>query len=266
MIRYSRAVLVVSFGTSDQVSEESTVAAAEREIGERFEGVRVYRAYSSDSVRKKLRRERGIRVDDVQEALERIKTDGYMQVYVQPTHLIDDAANEDMTEEVDARIACGCYAAAVTGRPLLDSEADFEKAAAALAASLPDARREDTGVILTGCTGSYSEKAALSGLQKNFDKLDMKNFFTAPAGAEEEIQKLADKLKENGICEVMLIPLSFSSDSSGYHIDDEKYRGRNKTKDVLLSGGFRVRSALKGLGECSGIRELAGDHLAEILR
>lgn len=263
MEKYRRAVLIVSYGTSDQVSLEKTVEAAEKDVSEHFEGTKVYRAFSSDSVRKKLRRERGVRVDDVQEALERIKTDGYMQVYVQPVHMIEDSANECMREEVDARIACGCYAAAVTGRPLLDSDRDFEEAAAALAAALPDARREHgRALLITGCTGSLSEKQALDRLQKAFDRISPESFFTVGAKDDKMLKILADRFLQEDIQEILALPLAFSSGGSGLCADTLK----DTAGPYLQSRGLRVRSVMKGMGECAGIRGLAIRHLEQILR
>lgn len=63
----------------------------------------------------------------VQEALERIKTDGYMTTYVQPLFLLPGRDTDAMDEEIDARISYGCFSSIYRGTSLPYTLCDLRK-------------------------------------------------------------------------------------------------------------------------------------------
>ena len=168
----------MSDGTTDRAQLQNTVDAAASSLRERFGLAAVYPSYTDKSVRRKLRRRDGIRTDDVQEALERARTDGFLYIFVQPFYITDCREYRKMLEEVDARIACGCYAAAEAGRPLITSREDVRRAADVLADELPDVGCDHTGIFLMGCDGSDGEKRILQNLTEDLNERIPERFFS----------------------------------------------------------------------------------------
>ena len=87
-MRRSKAILVVSFGTSHPDALEKNIGAIENSVKEAFSGRVVRRAFTSGTVRKKIWERDHIRVDDVHEALERLLSENIFDVAVLPTHVI----------------------------------------------------------------------------------------------------------------------------------------------------------------------------------
>ena len=86
---YDKAILVVSFGTSYEETRKKTIDAIEEDIREAFPDYRIYRAFTSKIIIKKLKSRDNIHVDTVSEALERMINDGIKDLILQPTHVIN---------------------------------------------------------------------------------------------------------------------------------------------------------------------------------
>ena len=79
-----KGILVVSFGTSHLDTMKKTIDVIEKEIAEKFDGCRVYRAFTSGMIIRKLKRTENMDIDTVSEALKRMAADGMEDVIVQP--------------------------------------------------------------------------------------------------------------------------------------------------------------------------------------
>ena len=94
-----RAILVVSFGTSYEETRKVTIDAIEQEIGDAHPDYKIYRAWTSKMILKKLKKRDNIHYDTVTEAFQRMREDGITDVVVQPTHVINGIENDLMTQE-----------------------------------------------------------------------------------------------------------------------------------------------------------------------
>ena len=68
----NRAILVVSFGTSHMDALEKSIERIELHIEEAFPECRVYRAFTSEMILRKLRRTKGLQFHTVKEAMEQM--------------------------------------------------------------------------------------------------------------------------------------------------------------------------------------------------
>ena len=83
-----KALLAVSFGTIHEDTLEKNIAAIERDLAAAFPERTLRRAFTSGMILKKLQGE-GTHIDDVPAALERLAAEGYTDVLVQPTHIMN---------------------------------------------------------------------------------------------------------------------------------------------------------------------------------
>ena len=121
-----------------------------------FPGRTLRRAFTSGMILRKLEKE-GTHIDDVPQALERLADEGYVDVVVQPTHIL----NGDEYDKLMAQAApfAGRFARLSFGKPLLTAEADYRALADALLSDLP-APSEDAAVLYMGHgTGHYANAA-----------------------------------------------------------------------------------------------------------
>lgn len=84
-----KAILVVSFGTSYHETREKNIDAIEQAIARAFPEYKVYRAWTSKMIMKKLLKRDGIKINNVTEAMDQMAADGITDVIVQPTHVIN---------------------------------------------------------------------------------------------------------------------------------------------------------------------------------
>ena len=121
-----KGILVVSFGTSHMDTMEKTITVIEREIARRFPEWRVYRAFTSRMIVRKLKRTENMEIDTVEEALKRMAADGISEVIVQPTHIINGIENDRMMENLMEHMSL--FNRIRVGKPLLSSVDDYKKA------------------------------------------------------------------------------------------------------------------------------------------
>ena len=120
-----KAVLVVSFGTTHEDTRIKTIEAIENDIRKIDENVKVYRAWTSKIIMKRVRENLGLEVDDVQKAMERMKKEGIKKLLVQPTHIINGIENDNMIRDV--RKYESYFEKIIFGKPLLTDDEDYEK-------------------------------------------------------------------------------------------------------------------------------------------
>lgn len=78
-----QAILAVSFGTSHFDTLEKTIAAIEADLAAAFPGRTLRRAFTSGMILRKLEKE-GTHIDDVPQALERLRTRGMWTWWCSP--------------------------------------------------------------------------------------------------------------------------------------------------------------------------------------
>ena len=100
MERKTKAILVVSFGTSFHRTREKTIDRIEADIEAAYPDYQIYRAWTSKMIIAKLLRRDGVKVPTVAEAVEQMIADGITELIVQPTHVINGVENDLMKEDV----------------------------------------------------------------------------------------------------------------------------------------------------------------------
>ena len=140
-----KGILVVSFGTSHLDTMEKTIDVIERDVSRKFPECRVYRAFTSRMIIRKLKRTENMAVDTVEEAVKRMASDGIEDVIVQPTHIINGIENDRMMEDLMENMSC--FKRIRVGKPLLSSVDDYKKSIHAVMAEteLSDNRGELPG-------------------------------------------------------------------------------------------------------------------------
>ena len=150
-----KGILVVSFGTSHLDTMKKTISVIEQEISERFQEYRVYRAFTSGMIIRKLKRTENLAVDTVQEALNRMKEDGIEDVIVQPTHIINGVEYDRMMKDLMENMFL--FRRIRVGKPLLSSVDDYKKS---IHAVMAETRLEDDEML--GLMGHGTDQHANS--------------------------------------------------------------------------------------------------------
>ena len=96
-----KALLAVSFGTTHEDTLEKNIAAIERDLAAAFPERTLRRAFTSGMVLRRWKKERGVEIDDVPAALERLAGEGYTDLLLQPTHVMNGEEYHKMLQQAE---------------------------------------------------------------------------------------------------------------------------------------------------------------------
>lgn len=251
-----RGILAVSFGTSYEETRRKTIDQIERDIQERYPEYRVYRAWTSGMIRKKVLQRDGLSVPDVRGALEQMEKDGITQVIVQPTHVINGIENERMLQDI--RAYENRFAAVVTGAPLLTTQEDHDRVVKAVAEELHPA--DDEALVLMGHGTEHYANAVYAALDYQFKDMSYKNIFMGTVEAYPAFDSLFRQVQAVKPRRVTLAP--FMIVAGDHATNDLSGQEEDSWKSRFEEHGFEVNCVLKGLGEYKSIRTIFLDHIA----
>lgn len=252
-----KGVLLVAFGTSVE-GADTVYANIENKVRAALPGVEVRWAYSSKMIRHKLARERNARPDSPAEALARMMDEDFSHVVVQSLQTIPGEEFHALSETAQAFSGMPKgMKQVVVGYPLLATTADLEKAASALLANAPEARKPGEAVVFVGHGTNHPANVYYAGLQFHLWKKDRNAFVGTVEGAPTQ-EDVVRELKKAGIKKAYLIPLLAVA---GDHARNDIGGGEpGSWKSVLTAQGVACEPVLKGTAEYGGIVDIWVEH------
>ena len=253
-----KGILVVSFGTSHMDTMEKTITVIEREIARRFPEWRVYRAFTSRMIVRKLKRTENMEIDTVEEALKRMAADGISEVIVQPTHIINGIENDRMMEDLMEHMSL--FNRIRVGKPLLSSVDDYKKAIHGVMSEVG----LETGemLVLMGHGTDHHANSAYPTLEYTFQALDHKQVLLGTVDSFQQLKNVMAKLEIAEKKKVALMPFMLVA---GDHAKNDMAGEEDSWKSELEDAGYEVRVIMKGLGEFEGIRKIFLEHIEEAM-
>lgn len=239
------AILIVSFGTTHLDALEKNICAVERDIQAAYPETSCFRAFTSPTVRRRLKEKFGIEIDSVEEALQKIKASGFTHVTVQPTLLLPGEEYDRLRRDVLTAAGDLCIS---IGLPLLWEDGDIQAMARILKRAYPT--EEDTILLAMGHGTSHAADSVYFRLRKAMTALGME-LCTVEGSIDFDgaIKNLLNQPRRK----VHLVPLLLvagdhsKNDMAGDEPDSLKSR--------LTAAGFSVTCSLAGLGEIPEIRQ-----------
>lgn len=256
-----RAILVVSFGTSHAATREKTIGAIETEIAAAFPDYEIRRAFTSGMILKLLKKRDGIAIDTVAEAMERLASEGFQQVIIQPTHVINGEEYDDMA--ADAEQYRDRFEKITIGAPLLTHTEDYRKVIHAVTEQLPGLDVQDA-LVLMGHGTKHHANAVYAALDYHFKDMGYSNVFVGTVEAYPDVHTMVRKVKEYQPKRITLLPLMVVA--GDHAVNDMAGEEEDSWKEIFKKEGYEVSCILKGLGEFKSIREIYLDHLSEAMK
>lgn len=265
-----KAILVVSFGTTYLDTLKLTIESTENKIRMAFPDYEVRRAFTSRIVIKKLAERYGIQVDTERQAIERLQTEKYREVYIQPLHVVAGLEYEKIREMVGGyiRSSVAQFDKIRLGRPLLyymgqeGNQDDYRIAIEAIRKELP---RQEVGeaLVFMGHGGVHPANAAYAALQLKLADAGLENAFVYTIEGFPILDDIIEKLKRNKVRKVTLVPFMLVA---GDHANNDM-AGEDETsaKSRLQIAGFEVTVLLRGLGENPAIQDIYLEHLRDVI-
>lgn len=276
-------ILVVSFGTSFNDSRTNDIGGIEKAIQKAFPTLSVRRAFTSQIIINHVQARDGIKIDNVDQALERAVNNKVKTLIVQPTHLMHGAEYDELTETL------GKYAdkfeQVIVSEPLLGEHADDEKAVnkdkEIVAKSVLDAAIEDAGFesidksieestafVFLGHGTSHKAKVTYSQMVNTFKDLGYPNAFVGTVEGEPEetsVDEVISAVADAGFKNVILRPLMVvagdhaNNDMAGD--DEDSWKSIFESKGVFNS----VECQIEGLGSIEELQNLYVSHINDAL-
>ena len=254
-------ILVVSFGTSYNDTRDKTIGAIENKIAETYPDYEVRRAFTSQIIIDKLKERDNLEIDNVEEALDRLVSDGVKTLVVQPTHLMSGYEYDDLAAAVEEYK--DKFDSVAFGAPLLTSEEDFDAVAAALPEITKDYNQDGTAVVFMGHGTEHESNAVYEKLQGKLTDAGLDNYYIGTVEATPSLDDMVAAAKDGGYSKVVLEPLMVVA---GDHANNDMAGDEDDSwKSVFEKEGFEVECVLSGLGEFSEIQDIYAAHVGDAI-
>ena len=261
-----KAILVVSFGTSFNENRVKTIGAVERDIAEAFPDWEVRRAFTSKMIIAKLKKRDGEHIDYITEAIDRLADDGFTDIIVQPTHIMNGIEYDFVVEAVKER--AGRFASVKIGKPLLTSLEDYNAVMDAIDRDIVPLAEEvaggKTSVVFMGHGTEHFANATYSQLQLIMRISNHPNIYITTVEGFPDYHDTIKLMDGRGIRKAVLVPFMLVA---GDHANNDMAGDEEGSmKNVFSKEGYTVFCILKGLGEFPAFRKLFVDHIAQAMK
>lgn len=252
-----REILVVSFGTSFNDSRRLTIGSIENAIAEAYPDWSVRRAFTSQIIIDHVAERDGVKMDNVQEALERASNNGVRELIIQPTHIMDGYEYNDLVDEV-ARYA-DAFEKVSIGEPLLTSEEDFTQVGNIIMEETAEYDTEDTAIVFMGHGTEADSNAVYGQMQEVLNDAGQDNYFIGTVEAKPDLNDVMDAVKGGSYTRVVLRPLMIVA---GDHANNDMAGDEEGSWKTEFEGaGYQVECVLEGLGQIPAVQQIYVAHV-----
>ena len=241
------AIIAASFGTVYKDTCENTIGNIENALKAAFPSVPVFRAFTSRMIVDMVKKKGSFEIDLLSDVIKRLKNDGFTDIFVQPTHIMNGPDYESVKNEALA------FQGVSVGIPLLNNEADCGDLALVLKEELGDFT--DCAIVLAGHGADQPYNDIYTQLE---DKIGRDNWFVGVLHGEPGVHTILEKVKQTGMKKVCLASLMISF--GGHARKNVMGDSKDSWKSIFEKAGFEVICHEKGIGEYSGTSEIIKNH------
>lgn len=254
-----KAILVVSFGTTYSDTRKLTLDAIENKIAKYYKDYEVRKAYTSHMVIKKLKNRDNLSVDTPEEALEKLYSEGFEEVVVQPLHIIPGIEYDYVKNTVEKFINRKAFKKLILGTPVMYEHGDYEVFLDAIRTIIPNSK----AVIFMAHGSNHYANACYCELMDVIHERKFNNVFIATVEGYPGIEQGIKWLEKLGAHEVMLAPLLVVA---GDHVKNDMCGEKEDSwKNILKLKGFKVETYVHGLGELKDFQKIYVSHIKKAL-
>jgi sirohydrochlorin cobaltochelatase len=249
-------ILLVAFGSSE-ASAQVSFENIDKQVKAAYPGIPVRWAYTSHIIRNKLAK-MGKLLDSPEVALAKMVDEKFSHVAVQSLHTIGGEEYHDLRRTVGAFKAMGGFRKIVLGYPLMATQKDMQKIAAAVMQSIPEERKKKDAVVLMGHGTHHPSNAFYAALMFQLQLQDP-NIFVGTVEGYPEVGLIKTLLKKNGIKKAYLMP--FMSVAGDHAKNDMAGDEEDSWKSILVKAGIECVPVLKGTAEYDSYVQIWVEHL-----
>ena len=249
-------LLVLSFGTSFNDSRRLNIGAIESDLEKAFPDYSVRRGFTANIVIDHIQNRDGVKIDDVDEAMNRAVDNNVKNLVIQPTHLMNGLEYQELEEQV-AQYADAFDKIAI-GKPLLTSEDDFKRVEQALVDWTSEYDDGETAICFMGHGTEAESNEVYQKIQDLLTADGHDNYFVGTVEASPSLEDVLAKVKAGSYKRVVLEPLMVVA---GDHANNDMAgEEEDSWKTTFEDAGYEVTCLLRGLGENEAIRQIYVEH------
>ena len=249
-------LLVLSFGTSFNDSRRLNIGAIESDLETAFPDYSVRRGFTANIVIDHIQKRDSVKIDDVDEAMNRAVDNNVKNLVIQPTHLMNGLEYQELEEQV-AQYADAFDKIAI-GKPLLTSEDDFKRVEQALVDWTSEYDDGETAICFMGHGTEAESNEVYQKMQDLLTADGHDNYFVGTVEASPSLEDVLAKVKAGSYKRVVLEPLMVVA---GDHANNDMAgEEEDSWKTTFEDAGYEVTCLLRGLGENEAIRQIYVEH------
>ncbi len=245
----NKGILVTSFGTSHKDTRKKSIEALENMVKEKYGAERVERAFTSNIVRKIIKKNEGIYVYNQEEGIKALKNKGYSEIITMSTHILNGIEYSKLNDKYGK----------IT-KPLLFSDEDYHKIVND--DKFNDLEGNDALIFMGHGTESEADKS-YEILQEKYKEKGRDNIFIATVEGKITLEDIIKKIKNKNYKKVLLKP--FMIVAGDHAKNDMASDEKDSWKTILENNNFEVEVKLIGMGEYDFIQNMFMDKLAQII-
>ena len=245
----NKGILVTSFGTSHKDTRKKSIEALENMVKEKYGAEREERAFTSNIVRKIIKKNEGIYVYNQEEGIKALKNKGYSEIITMSTHILSGIEYSKLNDKYGK----------IT-KPLLFSDEDYHKIVND--DKFNDLEGNDALIFMGHGTESEADKS-YEILQEKYKEKRRENSFIATVEGKITLEDIIKKIKNKNYKKVLLKP--FMIVAGDHAKNDMASDEKDSWKTILENNNFEVEVKLIGMGEYDFIQTMFMDKLAQII-
>jgi sirohydrochlorin cobaltochelatase len=253
-----KAILVVSFGTSYNDTRAKTIDAIEEKIKDTYSSeYDVRRAFTAQIIIDKLKSRDGLEINNVDQAMQSLVSEGFGILYIQPTHIMNGEEYDELCAAVEPYKEN--FETLSIGKPLLTTTEDYEELVGIIKEETKDLNKEGTAVVFMGHGTPHFANSTYACLDYHMKHEIAENYYVGTVEGYPTITEVIGDVDKQNATKVTLLPFMIvagdhaNNDMGG---DDE-----DSWKTQFKQAGYEVNVVLKGLGEYEGVQNMVVEHL-----
>lgn len=254
----TKAILVVSFGTTYPETRKRTIEACEKVFQKRFPDFEVYRAFTSNYVIRKVKEKEGLEVWTVSQALENLKNLGVHEVYIQPLHVILGSEYQKIVHQAQA--FSSHFDRLKIAKPLLHSESDYQAVRDFLVKEYGSFGEGQVSILM----GHGSQHYAFTAYAAMDHMLEGTSVYLGCVESYPSVDLIEEKLKKISVEKIHLAP--FMLVAGDHATNDLSSEEEDSWYRYFKDRGYQVETHLVGLGEFEKIQDIYVRHLEQVMK
>lgn len=258
-----KAIVVVSFGTSYLDTLEKTIRNVEKKIKGEFLDYKVYRAFTSHKIIKKLDKKYNIKVEKLEEVLDKLYINGVEEVIVQPLHIIPgEEYNYVKNITMSYRDK---FKNLKLGRPIFYYEGieDLPDDYSLFVKSMENVFKDNNPVVMVGHGTANPSNAVYGCLQTVLENEGYENVFIGTVEGYPTFNNVLKRINKKNIKEITIMPLMLVA--GDHAINDIGSNDEDSWKSRFEAEGIKVNVLLKGLGEFEEFVALYSNRIDDLI-